>query len=717
MERTEVFEALRTELDAAQIPWREIREGIVLEFADGCDMLLVDDLEIQRNAKQTPKLTAQAIYKRFDKLNRRRKAVIIGVRHWAQRSDVAMQQSSTGDWRTEKACCTSSIDVGNVLTRLVEDRAPYEALIEFLRGNNLFDQVTPEEARRIVTLQKPPAKERPIQDDPEEEWTWTQRGKGSPKTSNKITEENLVWRLREQLPSHEVTTDCCTEKRAIQIDFADGEGFFAVHSSRTYLRKLVAKHGSFNALVDHLVSRFKRFDQGRRQVLHALENILAARGCFKDRIGLDRDDWAYGKTHQEYRFDPGVSLTRTLNRHDPIDVVLEWCQKSDVTPKVTREEIEAALEQPAIRMTTCMLPKVPFADGPQIPSLSDLNIEAVDKSSQEWIAIFRQEANKPVAKQTHFPAAALAYWSEPQWYALGEDTWVDDAWWIEQARAAWQVEVERAKPYIENQQAAYILLAYGIDLPRQRVLERYEGSHYHPEAIDDGLSWVLEGELPWSMLDFDIEYPDQLGKLPPQLARKIAITLRETIRGVEGEWDGFGDAYPDKEWAHLDRESAEQWLTPEEIAWLHTTCRNWASSTSDLTTFWYTSPFGIAVQFGWTDVADQIEKNPSVTTGLLVNTLGFSYLPEYLLWLSRLKPGTFAARWAAYALLLNQEAEVERAVAEFSKSILEVSDKQIRKHQYAMIREVQHSNTKFQRELKLAAAIAWHRCREAGVIG
>ncbi|PQO47821.1 hypothetical protein [Blastopirellula marina] len=719
MEKAEVFEALRTELDAAQIPWRELREGIVLEFADGCDMLLVDDRAIAHYAQETPQRTAQVIFKRFDKLNRRRKAVLIGLRHWAVRSNVAIQRSPTGHWHLEKKQRTSSIDVGHVLTRLVEDRAPHDALLELLQWCGLFDRISPADARQVVTFQSPPENECSVSEEPEDEWAPLRWHNASLKISNKTTEENLVWRLRQRLPNYQVDAEYCTPKRSIAIQFADGESYFALHSSRSYLKSQVARHGSFNALVDHLVARFKRFDTGRGQVLHALENILADRGCFKGRFNVHHGDWAYGKTHQQYRFSPGVSLTRALNRHTPIDVALSWCESQQVTPTVTREEIIDALARPAVEVPTRILPSVPFEEGPQIPSIDAWDFVQLDDLARTTIEAFRKEAAKPEKKQTRFSRSALCYWNHPDWYVRDQDTWVDDAWWIDQARLAWQRGENEGKPYIVAPQAAYMLLAYGIDLPRKRVLDCYRDTEYHPEAILDELAWVLEGELPWSMLEFNEEnsYPPQLGKLPPRVARNIAMMARDAMRSIDSGSSDYDLDSLLRDCTRLDRESAEEWLLPREIEWLHTACMKWASATEDLEQMWDISPLQIAIHFEWPEVAERLAESPCAATSLLGSNDMYLDPSGFVLALSRLQPNHFAARWAAFILARDFQTELENNVAKITKWVFRGADEDLLKGKDRFIQQTTKSQTQAQNAQKLAAAIAWHRCREAGLIG
>ncbi|PQO28251.1 hypothetical protein [Blastopirellula marina] len=721
MERSEVLDILRKLLADSEIPWQEVREGLALVFTDGCDMLLVDDRAIAKSRKKTAAAVASEFLKTFQKLDKRRTAVLLGLRHWVAETGYAIQRSATGNWEMEKHGGTAILDVGHHLTSLIRKQGAETGLGQLLKYG-CFDQPTTADLRRLVAYKTPPQNERPIQEDPQEyaahvQATLRMRTDDELREvrttyRRKNSEYDLAERLRERLGYERVNIGCCLPKDAIQIDFSDGEGFYALHSSPSHVKKLIAKHGSIDAVVDDIVARFTRIDQARSQTLHALESLLAKRGCYKDGTRWNRDEWCYGTTHQQYALDPGVPLTRKLNRRSPAEFILKWCEENQVTPDVTLQEVESVLSAPAVEIPLRMLPPVSFAEGPQIPPLEAWDLNVVDQVARLWIETFRAEAEQPEAKQRFFSTGTLYYWNDPQWFVRGTDTWVDDAWWIERAGVAWEAAEQRRKPYIASQQSATILLAYRDNRPRERVIKRYQKlGYYHPEAIEDGLAWLLEGELPWSLFDYeDIDFPLQLGKVPPQQARRIAAELREAIKNNPDGLDNVDDFYALRNFAQLDRVSAEEWLAPSEIEQVHQWCLRWASATDDLMQFCETYPLQIATTFAWADVADQIEQNPITPTSVLYGEEGRWYLNDFLLWLSRLSPGPFTARWAAYVLSLNREVVPRGWKFANARGLYVGVEKDSFQNQTK-------PNLSTQREQKLAAAIAWHRCREAGTIG
>ncbi|PQO35979.1 hypothetical protein DTL21_08620 [Bremerella cremea] len=728
MDHSEVFDALREILAKTKIPWREIREGLVLEFVDGCDIFLVDDRAIEASRKKTAQAVAVDLLAAFQKLDKRRTAVLLGLRHWASETDCAIAFSSSGSWALEQHGGTSFLHVGHSLTDLIRNQGAESALQQLLK-QHYFDAPTVADLRRLIAYKTPPREERPTQNDPDElavhlkEMMRTRTDEELQEARlthrRKRSQYDLAERLRERLGEERVNVGCCLPKDIIQIDFTDGESFFAFHSSPAHLKKLVSQHGTIEAVVDYLHNKFTRIDQARIQTLQALDSLLANRGCFKDDSQWNREGWWYGTSHQQYHVDPGVPLTRKLNRQSRAEFIQKWCEENQVAPTVSIEEIEAALTQPPSEIPRRMLPPVSYEAGPQIPQLESWNFMHVDQVAREWIDTFRTEAEKPETKQQTFPIGTLHYWDEPQWFARESDTWVDDAWWIERAGLAWEAAEARRKPYIASQQSATILLAYGDDRPRERVIKRYqEMGFYHPEAIEDGLAWVLEGELPWSMLDYDdFEFPVQLGKVPPQQARRVAIELREALDNDSNELNDVDDFDALRNFAKVDRLSAEEWLAPHEIEQVHQWCLCWASATDDPAQFWDTYPLQIATTFAWTDVADRIEQNPITPTSLLSGEPGSWYLADFVLWLSRLNPNRYAARWAAYLLAVNAEAASHQSVAKITNDLFRGSNKKLFPDQNEVIRELTVGHIKAQRARKLAAAIAWHRCREAGTIG
>lgn len=741
MQLDQVLVALRSLLNEPQYRWREILEGIVLEFSDGCDMLLIDQRAIEQTGKSAPAEVARTVLKAFEKLDRRRTAVLIGLRHWAAETGVALQRSQTGNWGSYKNHGSSTIDVGYSLTKLLQRHTPAVVLRQ-LAEQNWLDKLTSAQAKELVAREAPPTNELSYRDTSTEMeadaanvslFTGFWQTLGDRDLDLKKLDElqrnflrraqdpgiAVIDKLQARLPDYPLGVDCCSPKKVILIDFTNNLDQFAFHADGPNIDRLLDEHGGVDGAVEYLAAQFHQRNDARDQVIQAIDTLLAKRGCVKDPQPWNRDGWWYGTTHQQYGFDPGPLLTRRLHRHAPVDLVLAWCEKHKIAPEVTRDEIETILKSPPVAIGHRMLPPVPIEEGPQLPPLSSWDFAELDRVAQTWIAAFRSELEKPPKQRTLLPIDPLQYWNQPQWYARAKDTWVDDDWWIDQARHAWRAhQQERQKgrrEYWPDQQSAYMLLAYGDNEPREAVVNYYrELQYYHDEAIEDELAWVLEGKLPWSMYEFDnSEYPAQLGKLPPHLARKTAITLREEVRRMQEDSDDVSVEGILQIATSLDRSSAQQWLTAKEIQWLHESCLKWASATHDLTQFWNFSPLLIATQFGWTDVVDRLEQNPIVPMCLLNDDMrrGF-FLADFILWISRISAGPYAARWAAYALTLDETQETEKSLAALEREMSAGKTKPLFLDTSSAIRNFRDGHTKSQRQQKLAAAVVWHRYRE-----
>lgn len=741
MQLDQVLVALRSLLNEPQYRWREIDEGIALEFSDGCDMLLVDQHALDQTGQQTPAAASQAILTQFQRLDRGRTAVLIGLRHWAAETGMTLDRSRTGNWNSSRNYGSSTIGVGISLTNLLRRHSPQVALRK-LAETNWIDKLTPAKAKELVSHATPPEGELTSGDestdmemDPTTVALFTDffQVLGDPtvdlenldevqrKLVRKAQEPGIavVEKLQARLLDHSISFDCCSPKKVVLIDFTNNLDQFAFHAAGPKIEQLLEEHGGVDLAVEHLAAKFTQLNDARDQVIQAIDTLMAQRGCVKDQVSWNSDGWWYGTTHQQYGFDPGRLLTRRLYRHAPVDLVLAWCEKHKIAPEVTRDEIETILKSPPVAIGHRMLPPVPIEEGPQLPPLSSWDFAELDRVAQTWIAAFRSELEKPPKQRTLLPIDPLQYWNQPQWYARAKDTWVDDDWWIDQARHAWRAhQQERQKgrrEYWPDQQSAYMLLTYGDNEPREAVVNYYrELQYYHDEAIENELAWVLEGKLPWSMYEFDnSEYPVQLGKLPPHLARKTAITLQEEVRRMQENPDDVSVEGILQIATSLDRSSAQQWLTAKEIQWLHEACLKWASATHDLTQFWNFSPLLIATQFGWTDVVDRLEQNPIVPMCLLNDDMrrGF-FLADFILWISRICAGPYAARWAAYALTLDETQETEKSLAALEREMSAGKNKPLFLDTSSAIRNFRDGHTKSQRQQKLAAAVVWHRYRE-----
>jgi hypothetical protein len=134
-----VMAELLSQLTERGVQYCKTSGCLAIEFTDGCDALFADRKYADRHALTgSAGEIAHAILQRYDALDKARGQVLIGLRHHAKNSNVALERSSTGQWRVATADgCLSSMEVGPVLTRLVGELSPADALRKLLEHSIL----------------------------------------------------------------------------------------------------------------------------------------------------------------------------------------------------------------------------------------------------------------------------------------------------------------------------------------------------------------------------------------------------------------------------------------------------------------------------------------------------------------------------------------------------------------------------------------------------
>ena len=516
------------------------------------------------------------------------------------------------------------------------------------------------------------------------------------------------------------TFDWCN-KNVADFEFTDELDRFRVRVRGRQMDKLLAQHGH-DGLVNYLASEFARLDRAREHALKAIDVLMTNRGFIKDSVTLD-EDWWYGTTHKTHKFNPGSQLTRWLRRRSPAELILDWCDKEQLKPAATLEEIEASIEGPATKPNIRSLPIESPDKGPKLLEFSEIALGDMDEFAASLLEEFKRHCEAEGKAREISQQDPLWKWSDRLWYDRGNDTWVDEAWWLKQARYVWQSSGGRYQSnqgyWLPYQQAALILLVHGDNEPRTKILaECREMEYYDDEALIDGLAWLLFDELPYEVEEGDIsEYPYVLGPLPATLARQTALNVRESLNQTSSEddprphWQALEDA------AILDRQSAVDWLTIQEVERLHEVCLEWASSNENYYDFWSHEPLLTAANFGWSDVVDALAQNPAIVPAMLQWDTTRMQLGKYAQHLSLIYPGQYAARWAAHAMTMDIESEVESTVESMSTGI----EKGLRSSQVVDVRDMaetwRSSYLKSLREQQMAAAIAWYRCRRQCDLG
>ncbi|NLE57758.1 MAG: hypothetical protein GX616_05310 [Planctomycetes bacterium] len=352
-------------------------------------------------------------------------------------------------------------------------------------------------------------------------------------------------------------------------------------------------------------------------------------------------------------------------------------------------------------------PQQPLA----LPEPGSYDLEALDRTAERLLGSIRQA----IDKGKHLPGETrpLRLWLDRPWYYRGRDSWVEESWWIEAARRKWRADKN-------DQLATLILLANGDNEPREQICEmlsKYD--YYEAEAFWDDLLWLFRDELPWPIDEGDElpTYSLNVGSPPPELARRLSMRVQEGLKIVQagGSPDtSVEDAQQSalRMAARLDPAAASEWLSPASLEQLHEVCRTWAMSMNDLIALREDDPLDTAINFGWADIADLLERNPVFTHAYLDEPFGMGRfaLGKLAARLTALTHASFAGRWAAYALNLDIEAEVEKARGE-TEATAQGLEGVMASAQAIKISLSAHRS--WLNEQQLAAAVAWWRWRKA----
>jgi hypothetical protein len=699
--------------------WRDIRGGIAIEFRDGCDaFFFFPGSALPQGIAHNADTLAGQIADEFERLDQARGQVLNGLRHHAAQAKAALERSKDGLWAVQLGILSSNIDVGPNLTRLVQVHPPAEALRKLLR-QTLLKTPSARKASQLVSLAEPPAEEAVWKDDePGADVGLACLGidcsvLDDPDLKNKSPRQRAEAVLRHRnAPGLEVTRGLINRfgkdrfftdigrKGSADLSFTDGLASFSVVPRGKRMTKLIAERG-IEGSIENLAAEFARLDRARSRFLKALKTLMASRGLAQDVAAINQT-WWFGKTHREVQFDPGRTLTLKLRKRGEAEVLAEWLTKHrPFEPAATASEIATALDGSPQEPVRRSLPLQSPGLQPVLPTLEQLDMPGLDPLAANLIDEWKRHAEAEGDEQFRHGRDPLRSWSDPRWYRRGQDQWVDESWWINLARRAWRSH--------QHQASALILLVNGDDGPRPTLLEQFRQFEcYNPEYIDAGLAWFLRSELPWP-IDSGGEYPtfpSVLGSPPPELARWLALRVRAKLEAapLPGEDSGRDALYALEGAAALDTVSATEWLEPAEIEKLRNACRRWAATTNDYYLFWNEYPLQAAANFGWSEIVDILDRNPALVPALLQWDTTRWMIGSFAQRLTLIKPGSLAARFAAYAMTMNLDTEVEATL----KALLPALGMKMSSEQIASTRSGYLQGLRFQ---QFAGAVAWTRCR------
>lgn len=719
---TDAAQFLRDRLKKSGYGCREIRNGLALEFGDGCDALFV---RVARHIDGSPSSESEKIFADFERLNNARTQVLIGLRHWAVEKEVSIQKSRSGYWPVQSGCVSSSIQAGAKLTRLAQGLSPAEALCELLKYG-IPSAPDVKKSEELVSYVQPPEMEIEWKSDEEIEPAF---GAGmlaldcsvldDPDFKADTTEEfvkaltperdnpnlRVIQTVVDRVGRHRFSIELMS-KGSGDIQFTDQLDALKLFVRSKRLRKLVNEKGVKGA-AEFLVTEFLRIDRSRTRVLNALKSLMASNGFALDS-DLDNKFW-FGKTHRQFGFSPGRDLTVKLLKHSEVQVLHRWLAETQpFNPLPSTSEIENVINGPVQTIKERSLPVEPLGAGGELPEIASSDVSFFDDLAKAVIERSLRKISSVNRVKFHgeYP---LLWWGDPKWYIKGRDTWVSESWWTEYAGKFWKLE--------KNQLAAVILMLNGDLTPKAEVLQemrKYES--WESEAFDDAAIFYLADELPWQV-DLDdeaLKFNRCLGSPPPETARVAAMRIKdflETMSKPSHSESEYSSAIYNA--TLLDSVSASEWLDKNEIEKIRELCLAWASSQDNFTKLTNDEALVIAVHFGWSEVVDRLENNSAFIPALTQSGFEMAFLTDMSCLISALKPCALAAQMAAFVLSTNVRAYIDERKEQLSKESFKSAGTLSKAAIIKSILKGEESSIAVQ---QLGAAITWVRCRNAGVM-
>jgi len=681
-----------------------------VDFEDGCDSFVFRLTE----SNESSELLAVAAAEEFEQVNHARRQVILAVRHLAAESGIALEMSSSGIWPTQWGAATSTLQVGPALTRLAMQFPPADLLLRFLE-NQWLPKIDSTQAAILVAHQAPPANETNWKREDEVEPLF---GPGILSLDCSVVNdpafqpascEELVAQLAphrnspgqsvlnnvvERVGRNRFSFDLLGKGKA-DISFSDKLDDYQIIPQGKRMDRLVETLGVQGA-VDKLVQEFQAIDTARSTALALVQKVMAEHGFV-----LDEDGWHFGKTHREFQFPTGRSLTLKLRHKPPHEVIHDWLNLNrpfEPLPEASRLAHQAVEGKVLAERKT--LPLRPLAnESKRLPELEAFDIARLDHCADATISEFKKTVETlPVHGRVFDQHHPLWFWTQPLWYSRGMDNWADEMWWLDCAVKHWE--------HGQDQLAALVMMVNDRQEPRAEILKVLnQHDAWDSEALEDTLLWYLVDDLPWPIDKYEgyPAFPRVLGSPPSPLARNAALHCREHLKSASisakdhDKRESLIRALEDA--AKLDLVSAREWLSDDEIASLRDACIEWAAQ-DDPTSLRQDSPLTAAAHFGWHDLIRALESNPLFIAAHFEYE-AISFEPGMLaLRISVIRPCKFAARFAAHAMVSDFTPVIEEQVETLSGTVDQ------------NIRDAFRTGLLNSRRLDLlAAAIAWKRWR------
>ncbi len=689
---------------------------LAIEFEDGFDALFV---RLTSEAHPDSQLnTAAAVMAEYERLNKRRREVLTGIRKHAASKDIAIRENADSRWDLQPtAFSTSELWVGPVLTRLVEQFDSSEALAKYFEKNWL-GKLTVEEAGDLTAAA--PASIKPARWKTDEEvgplfgpailaldCKGVEQSPDLPCDPTGLINtlaptlhapgQQVVNQLVEQVGRWRFSVDLLGKGHA-QIEFTDKLDSYLVHPRSKRLSREASRTG-IDATVNRLASEFRKLDLARGVALRLLQEAMADAGFSQDEEG---DTWWFGETHRLMSFKPGRLLTLALRRQSPEEAVQSWLHSVGISSTASGlESLRSRADSGPAAINKRWLPREEPKAQDRLPTLAALDVAGFDRKAQECLdAAVRQALVDPGSSRIGDSEDMLYLWSSRFWYRTG-DLWATERWWLEFARAAW----DKHKCAL----AAVLLLSKGeqpVGMDYATAFNQFEC--WESEAFEDEILWLLVDDLPWGIDEWEYpRFPACLAPRPPQIVRRASKALRAALKEMSGalktedRWQALANAL--RHAARLDRVSAQSWLSTAEIQLLESNLKQWVRESDFQLGPDPDDVFGVAAEFGWLWLPETLKKNPAFIPAQFHWVEVYSDPGKVALRLSWVQPCDLVARFAAYALtnLPPNTLETKARRMAGAPDYFETSRLAVRNWEVLD---------------QFAAAIAWQRCRSHGII-
>ncbi|XCN74341.1 MAG: hypothetical protein Q3M24_06240 [Candidatus Electrothrix aestuarii] len=647
------------------VDWQEINEGIVCNYRDGGDYVLLRD----------PPENPQSWLDHFKHTDSRRWRFINALRWWAKQKHISLSISANGNAWYEHGDISGEIDLGRELTMLLEQYDVLEAYDEFRKSNWL--EIKKEEFSNILQLgpfvEGQVALETEAEPEPhmlgaavstafstmvlmdEEDFTQAIEDKNFEDIPEKYPELILRSKMVECF-GEKFSIDIC--KKDFCIEFDIGSSYSIKYRK---LKKRLSRQ-SVDAVFRQICADYEIANQQRSESRRILFAHMASLGYIVDE---GDEGYAFGRIRREYFFDPAKHLTGNDVRSD----LISWLREQDLPDKISLDASTPIKKRP-----------LPNQSPQSIPMLEVYDFSAIDTKAKIILENYWCKGHETLHR----------LWASPRWYQSEKDSWLDEKWWYEQAK-------------MHND---HLLLAVlGDEQARMCIIRDMK------ELADSGWSGsfsIYEGYSPlYAFMARDYVWPDEnpvefyrghdaaspernhwlrfFNPLPYEIKRYAQGVIRDAIAADHDE-EGFERL--ELSLRVFKTDEIGEFLSPDELNQIHKFCSEIAIM--HFSEYCTEDAFlRIAYKFGWIDIVEKLSHNESFWQLWATWPFNFIYSGDFALTLSLFDKDELTQRLSAWVLSMDEKSLPREIVETFNITGPE----------------------SIMKEQQLPAALAWSRTR------